>query len=226
MNSIKKILDSEISNIEKLFRLYPIIKEINDHNNNLIKEKGVFGKLEEGKYIASIENECRGVLFVISGVIKIHKINEEGQETNLYNIKPGDLCHEALSCIMKGESLNIVAKAIEDTEIYILNIEIAKNILLSNKNFLEHMYKDIYFKFNNILNNKEKIIHEPLDLRLIKLLISKKNNVIYTKHSELAFEVDSSRESVSRKLKKIEKEGYIKLSRGKITIIKNLKELL
>ena len=45
-------------------------------------------------------------------------------------------------------------------------------------------------------------------------------------HSELAFELDSAREVVSRKLKELEKEGYINLSRGKIAIIKDLKEII
>ncbi|MBB6714762.1 Crp/Fnr family transcriptional regulator [Clostridium gasigenes] len=222
MNKKKEVVDNNLNNIEKLFEIYPILKEI---NNELIRGKTIFEKIEAGQYLSSIESECTGLLFVISGVIKIQKINEDGEETNLYNIKKGDLCHEALSCIIKCESLNIVAKALEDSKIFIMNIDITKNILLKDTAFLEYMYKDIYSKFNNVLNNKEKIIHEPLEIRLIKLLISKNSNVIYAKHSELAFDIDSTRESVSRKLKNIERMGYIKITRGKIVIIKELKEL-
>ena len=58
------------------------------------------------------------------------------------------------------------------------------------------------------------------------MLINKNSKIIYATHSELAFEIDSAREVVSRKLKNIEKRGYIKLERGKIVIIKNLKEIL
>lgn len=219
-------LNSISNNAERLFEVYPILKEISKRNNNLIEKNVIFSKLNEGQYLSSIGNGCTGILFVVSGVIKIHKINLEGNETNLYNIEKGDLCHEALSCIVKCESLNIVAKALENSEVFILNIDIAKNILLKDIDFIEYMYKDIYFKFNNLLNNKERIIHEPIETRLIQLLISKKSEVIYAKHSELAFEIDSSRETVSRKLKSIEKLGYIKITRGKILILKNLEELL
>lgn len=214
------------SNLDKLFKVYPILREINNKNNKTIENQFFFSKLEEGQYLSSLGNQCAGILFVVSGTIKIHKINEEGDETNLYNIEKGDLCHEALSCMVKCESLNIVARAIENSEIYIMNIDIAKNILINDKDFLEYMYKDLYLKFSNVLNNKEKIIHEDLETRLIKLLISKNSKIIYTKHSELAFEIDSTRESVSRKLKSLEKDGYLKLSRGKIQIIKDLEELI
>ena len=60
------------------------------------------------------------------------------------------------------------------------------------------------------------MIHESLESRLIRLLINKNSKIIYATHSELAFEIDSVREVVSRKLKSIEKRGYIKLERGKI----------
>lgn len=219
-------MKDKLNNIQKLFEVYPILKEINDKNNKIIENKCIFKELKEGQYISSIGNECEGILFVNSGVIKIQKINVDGDETNLYNISTGELCHEALSCMVKCESLNIIARALEDSEIYILNIEEAKNILLKNVEFLEYMYKDIYLKFNNILSNKEKIIHEPLQNRLIQLLISKKSDCVYSKHSELAFEIDSTRETVSRKLKTMEKIGYVKLSRGKIFVLKDLRELL
>ena len=56
--------------------------------------------------------------------------------------------------------------------------------------------------------------------------MSKNSKSIYATHSELAFEIDSTREVVSRSLKKIEKQGFIKMLRGKIQILKDLNELL
>ena len=82
------------------------------------------------------------------------------------------------------------------------------------------------YTFNVIINVKEEVKHEPLTNRLIKLLISKNSKNIYVTHNDLAFELDSAREVISRKLKQLEKMGYLKLSRGKIQIEKDLNELL
>ena len=84
----------------------------------------------------------------------------------------------------------------------------------------------MYRKFNTVIENKEDMIHESLESRLIKLLMSKNSKIIHATHSELAFEVDSAHSVVSRNLKGIEKRGYTKLKRGKILILKNLKETL
>ena len=213
------------SNQLKLFEYYPVLKKINNDNNGIIVKSGSFKKLEAGQYISSVGRQCTGIIFVVSGTLKIQRVNIDGDETNLYNISKGDFCHEAISCIMNCEPLNIVAKALTDTEVFIVDIDITKSILLKDINFLENMYKDIFLKFKNLVMNKETIIHDSLEKRIINLLMNKKSKTIYITHNEIAFEVDSTRESISRKLKMLEKDGYIKLQRGKIIILKDLKEI-
>lgn len=213
-------------NIERLYKIYPILKQIDDENNGIIGEKALFKKLVIGEYLSSREETCLGVLFVLKGSINIQKINEDGEETNLYNINKGELCHEAVSCLLSRDSLNIIGKAVENSEVCILPLEVSKRYLMNNILFVDYMYTDLYKKFKGIIENKEKIIHESLDKRLIKLLIEKGSKVIYVTHSELAFQLDSSRKVISRKLKIIEKDGYIKMQRGKINILKDLNEIL
>ena len=165
-------------------------------------------------------------MFVLSGDIKIQRLNYEGEETNLYNMGRGQLCHEALSCFLRCEPLNIVGRATQDSRICIIPFEIVERYLLNNVEFLKEMYRDLHSKFNLIIGNKEEVKHESLQKRLVKLLISKESKNIYATHAELAFELDSAREVISRKLKELEKEGYLKLTRGKIQVIKDLKELI
>ena len=114
----------------------------------------------------------------------------------------------------------------QNSKICIIPFDIVNTYLLNNTLFLQYIYKDLYSKFNVIINVKEEVKHEPLTNRLIKLLISKNSKNIYVTHNDLAFELDSAREVISRKLKQLEKMGYLKLSRGKIQIEKDLNELL
>lgn len=226
MNVYKENFNSRKSNIEKLFNIYPILKTVDSKNDDIISKQAIFRTIYTDKYVESSDGTCVGILFVLEGIIKVEKINIEGEETNLYNIKQGELCHDALSCIANFQSLNIAGKALQDSEVCIIPIDIVRRYFLNDEEFLLYMYSDLYKKFSTVIENKEEIIHETLETRLIRLLISKSSKIIYATHSELAFEVDSVREVVSRKLKSIEKRGYIKLERGKIIINKNLEELL
>lgn len=226
MKNYGETLENRSQDIKSLYEIYPVLKAIDKNNNEIISTQAIFKTVYSDEHVSSAEAKCAGVLFVIKGTIKIQKINKDGEETNLYNIKQGEFCHEALSCLSNLESLNITGKAIQDSKVCIIPFDIVGRYFIQDNEFLLYMYKDLYKKFNTVLENKEDMIHESLESRLIRLLINKNSKIIYATHNELAFEVDSVREVVSRKLKSIEKRGYIKLERGKIVILKDLNEIL
>ena len=220
------MINKKMEYINKLYEAYPVLAQIDEENKGILGEKAIFKDLFADEYLSTNEGECIGFLFVISGSIKINKLNERGEETNLYNIERGQLCHEALSCFMNCKSLNIIGKAIQDSKICVIPFDVVNKYLLQDTLFLQYIYKDLYDKLRIIINVKEEVRHESLTNRLVKLLIDKKSRNIYITHNELAFELDSAREVVSRKLKELEKRGYLKLSRGKIQIEKDLNEVL
>ena len=165
--------------INKLYEAYPILSQIDIANKGILSERANFKELLSGEYLTTREDECIGFLFVISGNIKIQKLNEKGEETNLYNIERGQLCHEALSCFMNCKSLNIIGKAIQNSKICVIPFDIVNRYLLQDKLFLQYIYKDLYEKFKLIINVKEEVKHESLEKRLVKLLIEKNSRNIY-----------------------------------------------
>ena len=199
------MINKKMEYINKLYEAYPVLAQIDEENKGILGEKAIFKDLFADEYLSTNEGECIGFLFVISGSIKINKLNERGEETNLYNIECGQLCHEALSCFMNCKSLNIIGKAIQDSKICVIPFDVVNKYLLQDTLFLQYIYKDLYDKLKIIINVKEEVRHESLTNRLVKLLIDKKSRNIYITHNELAFELDSAREVVSRKLKELEK---------------------
>ena len=105
MNSNDEILNKRLNNLKSLYKSYPILNKINVKNNEIISKQAIFKTLYADEYIKAENGSCGGILFVIKGKIKIQKVNEEGEETNLYNIGQGEFCHEALSCLSNFDSL-------------------------------------------------------------------------------------------------------------------------
>lgn len=218
--------NSRTEYIKALYNQYPILKKIDKENNKIITSSAYFKNIYADESIVESEEACNGILFVIEGIINIQKLNIDGEQTNLYNIKQGEFCHEALSCISNLESLKIIGIAQQFSRICIIPVDIVKQYLIKDQEFLIYIYQDLYKKFSSVIENKEKMIHQSLETRLIKLLLSKNSNIIYSTHKQLAFEVDSAREVISRSLKSIERRGYIRLERGKIILLKDLNEIL
>jgi CRP/FNR family transcriptional regulator len=225
LNSNEKV-NSRTEYIKALYNQYPILEKIDKENNKIVTANAYFKNIYADESIVESEEACNGIIFVLEGIINIQKLNIDGEQTNLYNIKQGEFCHEALSCISNLESLKITAIAQQFSSICIIPVDIVKQYLFQDQEFLLYIYQDLYNKFSAIIENKEKMLHQSLDERLIKLLLSKNSNIIYSTHKQLAFEVDSAREVISRSLKSIERRGYIRLERGKIVLLKDLNQIL
>ena len=213
------MLNENSKNVKLLYELYPVFKIIDENNEKIISKNAYFRTLNAEEYISSVSGTCQGILFILKGCINIRRINSEGDETNLYNITQGELCHEALSCLLQYKPLNIIGTAISESVVCIISREIVNKYFIKNPDFLSYMYKDIYEKFNYIIEKREDKNHKSLEERIISYLDKKNSRIVYSTHEDIAYEIDSKREVVSRKLKELERQGYVKLERGKITIL-------
>ncbi|MDO5521509.1 MAG: Crp/Fnr family transcriptional regulator [bacterium] len=204
---------------ERVFELYPPLKEINQATNGRIERAIVFRRLDAGEYLSTDDHKCINLLFVIQGTLKIEKIEENGKVMKMYELGPGEICHEVLSCYMRCEPLNLTGQAMTDMEVAFLPMSVVDEVLISNPEFMKFMYISLYDKFRKVVLDKEEIIHETIKDRLVKYLKGKNSKTIYITHSEIALDLGTAREVVSRNLKEIEKSGQIKLERNKIKII-------
>ena len=221
-----KDVNEQKRKIDSLYEVYPLLKILDEKSDGILSQNAVFKTLNMDQYLSNDGEGCMGFIFIVKGLIKIQRMNAGGKETNLYDLKEGQLCNELSNCFKEEDNLNICARALVDSEICVIPCGIAKRYLKQDIKFLRYMYNDRYRKHQIIIRDKESNRHESLEKRLVKLLMSKNSKSIYATHSELAFEIDSTREVISRSLKKIEKQGFIKMLRGKIQILKDLNELL
>lgn len=208
--------------MEELYKTYSVLEKIDKANDLVIRKNILYREIEAGELLMTCGGGCLGFLFVISGKIKIKKLNEDGNETFLYDIGKGELCHESISCHMNNLSMNVTGVAVQASKIAILPFDMVHKFLLSNPEFVEYCYKDLYAKFTQITTFKEESIHEDIEKRIVKWLIARNTKNIYITHSELAFELGTAREVVSRKLKVLENENHIETQRGKIVLKESL----
>lgn len=203
--------------IEKLYCKYPILKAINYKYNNKLEEHIQFKHIECDQMLKG--DTCPGLIFIIEGSIKVERINENGEQTSLYTINEGELCHESLSCFLDCKPLEIIAYAKVDSLVAVIPHDVVEKYLLSDVAFMRYLYQKLYGYFRKMIVDKEAIIHESVEERLLSYLKEKNTSIIYTTHQTIAVDIGSSREVVSRKLKQFEKQGYLELGRGKIKLI-------
>lgn len=165
--------------------------------------------------------QCAGFPLLTKGALRITQILENGEESFLYDLKPGDYCHEVMNCLIQQNSGNIKSMALVDSDIYLVPSTMFQNVLMKDANFLLEVYSDAITKMHKLMANNQ-LKNESVEERLLGYLIAQKTSRIYVTHKDIAFELHSAREVISRKLKEYEQYGWVTLSKGKIEIIDRL----
>ena len=102
-------------------------------------------------------------------------------------------------------------------------MDLFKKYLLNNTGFLKYIFKNLYIKFEDVVEGLQKVTFDSIENRIIDYFNTTMSNnngskIIYTTHERIAADIGSSREVVSRSLKSLEKRGIVELGRGKIKI--------
>lgn len=166
-------------------------------------------------------DDCESFVFVISGSLKIQRPTPEGHELVLYRVDAGQECHLASACLLGGERYSATAVAEEASEVLIIPRSDFFQLLEQQPDFRAFIYRNIEHGMTELLDLVQEVAFDPMVHRLAVVLIKRSHAgaVVATTHEELALELGSAREVISRLLKGFEHKGWVRLHRGLIEIV-------
>lgn len=188
-----------------------------------IEENATVMEVAAGTTIMDIGGYFKVMPLVTKGAIKVLREDDEGGELFLYFLNPGQSCAMTVQCCMAHAPSQVRAIAEDDTEFIGVPVRFMDEWIRKYsgwKDFILHTYSD---RFTELLHTVDSVVFNNLDERLLEYLGEKSkisaSSVINTTHQEIADDLHSSREVISRLLKQLEKHGKIKLSRNKIELV-------
>lgn len=193
-----------------------LYKEIIESTTADIKPNQVI--LKEGSYIKEVP-------ILIEGSIKVRKIDASGKEIVFYHIQPGDSCILSITSCLNDKQSSAEAITETNSKIIIISTTHVKEWMDKYKTWRKFIMKLYYERLGEVLSLVDSIAFKQVDIRLLDKLREKSNNqliTITTTHQQLANELGTAREVVSRLLKQLEKQGLILLDRGIIKILRPL----
>lgn len=206
--------------LQLLQKKYPQVAE-----KKLQEEIASVGKLLhylDGEIIMDYGSYVKMVPLILEGSIKVSREDEDGNEIFLYYLSPGETCSMSFTCCMMNKKSEIRTIAEEDTMVIgipIRYMDMWMNVYPSWKNFILRSYDD---RMNQLIKTIDSIAFQKMDQRLISYLEKKakatESNVINATHQQIAYDLNASREAISRLLKQLEKDGEVKLGRNKIEL--------
>jgi CRP/FNR family transcriptional regulator len=206
---------------EELLMLQQIFPELYESQiKAALMDKGTWMEIKEGDMMMDIGQYIKFMPLIMSGSIKILREDSDGKELLIYHVRQCQTCAMAITCCMGDAKSNIRAVAEEDCTLIAVPTQVMdewSTIYPSWKHFIMRSYQS---RFEELLQTIDSIAFQKLDDRLEKWLIERAghgvNKIIHATHSEIANELHSSREVISRLLKKMESQGILSLGRNKI----------
>lgn len=167
-------------------------------------------------------SRCENYLLMVEGGVKTQLLSESGREVLLYHVGPGDSCVLTTSCLLSGD--NYPAEGVTEVDItaFAISSHAFHRGIEQSAFFREFVFKNFATRLSNIIKRIESLVFSTIDVRLSLLLLSMGVPVLHKTHQELAAELGTAREVISRHLKRFEAYGWIKITRGAIEIINPL----
>ena len=210
---ISEVLDTYFPNLAKM----PDLKDELAAISSIMKYSAGTVILKQGSFVKVIP-------LMVSGLAKVFKQEpDNGHEVLLYYIKPGESCVMSVMMMLHNETSKVKAVIEEDAEVLIIPADKVLAIAKKHPQWNEFFYDLFNLKFLELLNVIEVLTFSNKDTRLLQYLKKeaslKGSKVIKTTHQHIAEDLGSSREVISRLLKKLETEGFLKIRIGEIEII-------
>ncbi len=188
-----------------------------------LKQEGTIKTFAPDTIVIDENDYIKSVPIVLSGSIKVFKLDEEGREILLYYIKPGESCVMSfLGATCNGTS-KIKAVVEEEAEVLLLPVHKATDLIRENPQWVQFIFELYNRRFEELLSVVNAIAFQKVDVRLWELLKTKvkllKTEELNMTHQQVADELGTAREVVSRLLKQLERDKKISLGRNKIKIL-------
>lgn len=184
-----------------------------------------------GSTLHSGANDCVGLFVIKSGQVRAYIVSDSGKEITLFRLFDRDICIFSASCMMKNIRFDIFIEAVQDSQTLLIPTSVYNDLNQSSLAVSDYTNQLLSSRFSDVMWLMEQILFMRFDKRLAMFLLEQSaisgNSTVFMTHEEIAGNMGTAREVVTRMLKYFQTENIVKISRGKILITdpKKLAEL-
>lgn len=202
--------------INEIKRLFPnleagLYEEIADH--------GTIKEVKAGDTLLRVGQTIRSTMLILDGMVKLYREDEEGKEFFIYHLDAGQACSLSMVCAARQETSEVLAKALTDATVLSIPLEFMDRWMSKYKSWYQFVITSYRNRFEEMLKTIDAIAFSNMDQRLedyIKKQVARLGKNLKMTHQEIATDLNSSREVISRLLKKMEAKGWVIIHRNSI----------
>ena len=208
----------EPDELEHLLDLYPVLGQLTPAEQTALRRELQPVRIPAGAFLFDLDSPCSLFLLLVAGSVRVVKPALSGREIVLYRLEPGDSCILTISCLL-GES-KYPARGVAESDIaaYIVAQPLFHRLLAESAPFRAFVFRYFSARISDLMQLVEEVAFSALDQRLANLLVTQ-GPLLETTHQQIADELGTVREVVSRRLKLLEQQGLVRLKRGQVEVL-------
>ncbi len=174
----------------------------------------------EGAVVFGQGRSPESLLLLLEGTVRVQHLSEGGREIVLYRVHGGESCVMTTACLLTHQAYS--AEGIAETPVRAVSIprRVFDDLVATSKTFREFVFSTYSQRLIDLFLVIEEVAFRRLDIRLAQRLLQlcRGTGAVALTHQQLAAELGSAREVISRQLAEFQRRGWVRLSRGKVKI--------
>lgn len=202
------------------WQAFPALTSINDRCREKLVANAKELHVPKRTPVFRAGEQCENYFFVVRGSVRVSKIAGNGREILLYRVEGGGTCVLTTSCLLANDPYPAIGVTETDVYAFTLSASVFHETIALSNTFRAFVFASFGERLSDLITLVEAVALRRADVRLAQRLLAliDKSGVVCMTHHELASELGTAREVVSRLLKGFETEGYVQLGRSKIEI--------
>lgn len=199
---------------------FPGLAGISGTVSGLLDKQAHPVRLKKGSVIFGPGHPAENLLLLVSGTVRVQQLSEAGREIVLYRVHSGESCVLTTACLMAFEDYSAEGIAETDIDAIMIPRNTFDELMSVSKEFRAFVFEAYSKRITDLFMVIEEIAFKRVDIRVAQKLLELRDadGVLHLTHQQLAIELGTAREVISRQLKEFERRGWVGLSRGVVDL--------
>lgn len=206
---------------DRIAQAIPFLKKTDSQIAREFRQAAYYARIPAGKDIFVEGDSVRSIALLLSGNVRVYKIGENGREITLYRFGLGESCILTANAIMNHQTFPAVALVESEAEAIMVPAETFRDWMRRYEEWRTFLFDLLSQRLAAVMSIVDEVVFHRMDARVAALLLRRtdQGSIIQITHQEIAAELGSSREVISRILEGFESAGLISSSRGQVEIL-------
>lgn len=205
----------------------PFWENLSSIEKALVSQRALTKRFNKGQLVSSSNSTCLGIVYILTGEIRISLISDEGREITLYRAQEKEVCVSTASCVIRQLTFETMVTAERDTVALVIPASVCAKLMDNNVHLRAFVFEKQTERYSQTLWAIQQMLFKRFDQRLAGYLVaesqksgSTKNGLIEIRKTqeEIARDVNSAREVVARMLREFSAKGLVEVKRGRILL--------